>query len=49
MFEYTYKYIYGILGYEDYSWYYRIFQVLILPIGLTLSIVIDVISFAIGL
>lgn len=48
MFDYTTKYIYGILGYEDYSWYYRIYQVLILPIGFTLSFIIDIISLIIG-
>jgi len=48
MFDYTSKYIYGILGYEDYSWYYRIFLVLIFPMALTLNFMIDIVSLIIG-
>lgn len=43
MFDYTSRLFSGIFGYEDWSWYYRIWIVLIFPIAFTLNFIIDII------
>lgn len=43
MFDNTYRIFSGIFGYEDWSWYYRIWIVIIFPIAFTLNFMIDIV------
>jgi hypothetical protein len=43
MFDYSFNYIYGILGYNNYSWYFRIWIVLIFPFAFPINVILDIV------
>lgn len=44
MFDYTFNYIYGILGYNGWAWYYRLLSLLFSPMILIILIIHDIIE-----
>ena len=43
MFDYTFNYIYGILGYQGWAWYFRILALFAIPFVSVPLIAVDII------